>query len=317
MPESLSAPYEHLRLPGNSPNPVPGSVSAADQRAFGNWLRLQQARQPDAIRVPPTVAAYRSPLPRQRYDRTTSLWNQSRSHHNSKRWFFRNYAGLRPSPVIIYRNYSCPAPVYQYWPWGTSSYYYWGYNDCVYDPYRGTNVVVVYAPPRTTYQVVERTNVIYTSNGGSSSTVVVKEPDDGETVGDYRYPGIEEDISDAKRVARDIQKAWERGSISTLAAHVDPDMPVRIYDSGEYLEFIKDREFLTRMRDLMDDNGTRAFIVQRIIPVRKGEVMIYARHDLDTPTRRAETLFERYNIERLGSRWLISAYESSPSRLLE
>ncbi|MCC6484633.1 MAG: hypothetical protein IT209_07295 [Armatimonadetes bacterium] len=311
---ALPPAFAHLRLPGNSPQPVQGPVSAAEQRAFGSWLRTQQARQPDAIRVPSNVPAYRSPLPRERYDRTMRLWEESRRYDNSKRWFFRHYASRPVRPVIVYRNYVCPAPVYQYWPFGSSSYYYWGYTDSIYDPYRSSSVVVVYAPPETRYNVIERTKVVYTSTDAPEQRRSVSEDQD---VAGVRYPGIEEDISDAERVAKDIETAWERGNLSRLAGHVDPEMPVRIYDSGEYLEYLKDREFLLRMRDLMDDNGTRAFLTQRIVPVRPGEVMIYARHDLETPTKRAETLYERYTIERLGKRWLISAYESSPSRLLE
>ena len=287
--------------------------SSAEQQSFNNWLGTQREHQPDAIRAPRSVPVYRSPLPTHNYRDWNTAWNQSRSHDNSKRWFYRNYCTTRPAWQIVYRYGYRPTPVYQYWPYGSSSYYYWGYNDCQWDPVRGTNVVIVYAPQEPETRVVENTTVIY-RDAPPSSTYKIIRPDDA----DYElYRGYQDDKLDGKQAGADIEEAWTEGKLPGIAQHLDRDMPIRMYDSGEYLEWITDRSFLANVRDSMDENGTRSFIVEAVRPVRKGEVMLYAKHVLDKPTKRAETLYERYTLEHVGVRWLISAYETSATSILD
>ena len=287
-------------------NPAPGRFTVIDRTVpeprrseFNQWLRNKHPSQPGDIKIPDHITSYRSADPPRAFERYTQLWDRSRSHRHPKREFWRQYAGHCPPVRVVTRNRYVPYPVYQYWPYRTSSYFYWGYNDYVYDPYYGSSVVVVYRPASTTYRV----ETVSTSDYQESSSSA--EP----------WPGYRRDRDEVEDAARDIRDAWLKDDLELIGDHLDRDLPIRLYQEGEYLYWVQDREFLSRMRDTMEDEGTRRFEIQRVLPVRPGEVMVYAKHELRDSGIFGSVQYERYTFELVGSKWMISAYEISGRRL--
>jgi hypothetical protein len=287
-------------------NPAPGRFTVIDRTVpeprrseFNQWLRNKHPSQPVDIKIPDHITSYRSADPPRAFERYTQLWDRSRSHRQPKREFWRQYAGHCPPVRVVTRNRYVPYPVYQYWPYRTSSYFYWGYNDYVYDPYYGSSVVVVYRPASTTYRVETVATSDYRET--SSST----EP----------WPGYRRDRDEVEDAARDIRDAWLKDDLELIGDHLDRDLPIRLYQEGDYLYWVQDREFLSRMRDTMEDEGTRRFDIQRVLPVRPGEVMVYAKHELRDSGIFGSVQYERYTFELVGSKWMISAYEIGGRRL--
>jgi len=67
----------------------------------------------------------------------------------------------------------------------------------------------------------------------------------------------------------------------------------------------------------MEERGTRSFTVDRVVPVRPGEAFVFARHQLRESGARSDLRYERYTLERVGERWVISAFEVSFDPIIE
>jgi hypothetical protein len=293
----VNRPAVTVTGPPARPEPAP----PADPALIARYLNQQTSRNPRDIKVP-------SGHSWDRYDRSRWAWEyRERLRSDARRrsdwrWDFWSGFCLRsPRVTVVYNNRPVPVPVYYYSP----GYHYWGYD--WYDPFRRSTVVVVNQPAtrvvetRTEY-VVRETPVVSYSAGASS-----EEP----------WPGYRDERRDVERAARVIERAWEEADLNALADCLDNDLPVRLYESGDYLYWVGYRQFLERVREDMEERGTRSFTVDRVVPVRPGEAFVFARHQLRESGARSDLRYERYTLERVGERWVISAFEVSFDPIIE
>ncbi len=148
--------------------------------------------------------------------------------------------------------------------------------------------------------------------------VYAEEPEFTYTAGETRdpWPDYRRERAEVEDAAGAIELAWERGKVEDMASMVDSDLPVRLYESGEYLYWVGQKQFLDRIAADMEDSGTVKFTVDKIVPVRPGEALFYARHELEESGRISSTRYERYSLERITGRWVISAFETSFSPMI-
>ena len=307
LPGRRRLPVSSFTQPGREGPRPPSGNAPRNQNAWEQvYYPLRYRRDPVAIKVPETVHLNPRPAPARPHDRWTDLWAESRRHEDSKRWFWREYTRRCPTVRVVHETRYVPAPAYYYWPTRTSSYYYWSYYTG-YTP-GGTDLVLVYAPvSNATYQVEGVRTV-------SSNVRYVDETDDFR---DYRWPSYTTDREEALSAARRIKQGWENGDIQMIAEHVSQDVPVRLYEHGEYLYWVSQREFQARIKESMTNEGTERFDIDRVVPIRPGEVLIYARHEQRDSGRSDNTLYERYTLERLGNDWVISAYETNTHKIVD
>lgn len=300
--ETRAAPVPYLR------NSLP---SRENQVSLARELRNVRNPQPADIKLPDEVPTYQSGRPTQSYNDWDRYWRDSQRHNNPKRHLWQQYT-RRPQPVHIIRETRyVPHPVYYYQP--SRGFHYWGWDDCRWDYNRGINIVYVYTRPATaSYNYVSVPSYTYTSTAGRYAS---NYPADNNTL--PYWDGYDTEKREIERIAQEIGRAWERSDAVAMETFVDRDVPIRLYESGNYRYWMSEREFLTMTRDSMRVEGTQYYKVDRVLPVRPGEVMFYARRELRSSGRADNTQYERYTLERLGDRWVISACETSPFKMLE
>lgn len=304
-------------LPGRSETrvtPVPdlrnSLPSRENQVSLARELRNVRAPQPADIKLPDEVPTYQSGRPTQSYNDWDRYWRDSQRYSNPKRHLWQQYT-RRPQPVHIIRETRyVPYPVYYYQP--SRGFHYWGWDDCRWDYSRGINIVYVYTRPASaSFNYVSVPSYTYTSTAGRYAS---NYPADNTLP---YWDGYETEKREIERVAQDIGRAWERSDSVALERFVDREVPIRLYESGNYRYWMSEREFLAMARESMRVEGTQYYKVDRVLPVRPGEVLFYARRELRSSGRADNTQYERYTLERLGDRWVISAYETSPFKMLE
>lgn len=284
------------------PAPPADNRPSVDASVIQQNLRAEYSRQPHDIKVPESIDAYRSNMPYWSYETSKDLWHESKRHKDSKRWFWRNYCSRAPRISVIYSPSYYTYPYYAYYP----GFHYWGYDDCWYDYTLGTRVVVVYSPTITRYET--QTEYVYTEDPEFTySAGGTKDP----------WPDYRREREEVEDAAGAIELAWEHGKVEDMASMVDSDLPVRLYESGEYLYWVGQRQFLDRIAADMEDSGTVKFTVDKIVPVRPGEALFYAHHELEESGRLSGTRYERYSLERISGRWVISAFETSFSPMID
>lgn len=273
-------------------------------------IRRDTGGRDSHISYPNDVSGYRSNRPPEVYDRYRDIWEESRSHPNPKRFFWREYVRREPRTRVVYVPRYSWSPVYHYSPWSVNfGFYYWGYDNCYYDPFRRSRVTVIYAPPAT----YRETNTYYYPTSSSSTVTYTA----SSTAREEHWPGWRDQQDEVAQAAEDIRNAWLDRRADLIERHVDDTLPVRFYENGQYRYWLSVNQFLERIAEEMSLGYTRQFAVDRIVPVRPGEFMVFARHELQDSAVQNPTRYERYTMEKLDREWVISAFETHYLPLLE
>ncbi len=272
-----------------------------DPALIARELDAQTSRRPQDIKVPSHWPGWRPDHSRWAWEYRERLRSDARRRTDWRWDFWSGFCLRSPRLTVVVNPRPVAVPVYYYSP----GYHYWGYD--WYDPFRRSTVVVVQQPPtrivetRTEYVVRETPSVVYSAGAAS----------------DEPWKGYRDEYREAERAARSIERAWEESDLEEMAGCLDNDLPVRLYESGRYLYWVGYRQFLERVREDMEERGTRAFSIDRVVPVRPGEAFVFATHRLERSGVRSGVRYERYTLERVSGRWVISAFETSSEPLIE